>query len=153
MTEISSQFDVPLAAPDSCDNSAWQSTYRRFLQAVPIHRRDEIAALVNSVHNGGSGLREWISAIAWRGAVLPMRIPDEIINVYLSDPEAAPVHDCEGCGMAIPVRPSRLDGLDGEPDRVYFATCPACGARTGLFMYFSRQFEQNLPNKLRRRPR
>jgi hypothetical protein len=148
-----SHSDVPLAVPHSRDDAKWQSTYQRFLDAVPIRRRDEVAELVNSVHNGGLGFREWISAIAWRGAILPMRIPDEIINVYLSDPEAMPAHDCEGCGMAMPVRPSRLHGLDGEPDRVYFATCPACGARTGLFMYFSRQFEHNLTNKLRRRPR
>lgn len=105
------------------------------------------------MHNGGSGLRDWVSAITWRGAVLPKRIPDELMNVYLIDSEAAPLHDCEGCGLAVPVRPSRLYGPEGEPDQVYFASCPLCGARTGLYMHFSRRFQDDMTSTIRRRPR
>jgi hypothetical protein len=95
----------------------------------------------------------WVSAIAWRGAVLPTQVPEEIIDVYLSDSEAVPLHDCGSCGLAIPVRPSRLYGLDGDPERVYFSLCPACGSRTGPHMYFTRRFEDNISDTLRRRPR
>ncbi len=134
-------------------DAAWNTTCFRFLQAVSATQQARVANLLHSVHNGGSGLRDWVSAVTWRGGVLPDRIPEAIIDVYLSDSEAAPLHDCEGCGIAIPVRPSRLHGLEGEPDEVYFSTCPACGSRTGLYMYFSRRFQDHIAGLLRRRPR
>jgi hypothetical protein len=138
---------------DSKADSNWKVTYQRFLQAVSPRQRDQVARLAKSVHNGGSGLRDWLSAITWRGAILPKRIPEQIIDIYLRDSEAVPLHDCEGCGLAIPVRPSRLYGLEGEPDQIYFDKCPACGSRTGLYLYFSRQFQDSVSRSLRRRPR
>jgi hypothetical protein len=131
----------------------WIDVSAQFLNAVAPAQREKVGGLLHSMHNGGSGLRDWISAIAWRGGVLPTQVPEEIIDVYLSDSEAVPLHDCEGCGLAMPVRPSRLYGLEGEPERVYFSSCPACGSRTGPYMFFTRQFEDSISDRLRRRPR
>jgi hypothetical protein len=154
MIEIDESMDPSTIAPCSDNATAhWAEVSEQFLKAVTPSKRKHVAALLHRVHNGGGGIRGWVSAIAWRGAVLPPQIPDEVINVYLSDSEAAPLHDCEGCGLAIPIRPSRLYGLEGEPERVYFAACPACGSRTGQHMYFTRRFEDNITATLRRRPR
>jgi hypothetical protein len=154
MIEFDESADPSAVATGSNDStSRWVEVSSQFLKAITPRRRKYVAALLHRVHNGGGGIRDWVSAIAWRGAVLPAQIPDEIINVYLSDSEAVPLHDCEGCGLAMPVRPSRLHGLEGEPERVYFTACPACGSRTGPHMYFTRQFEDNFTATLRRRPR
>jgi hypothetical protein len=64
-----------------------------------------------------------------------------------------PLHDCEGCGLLVPVRPSRFDGWDGDPDEVYFPTCPLCESRTGQYLYFTKRHEDEKINPLRRRPR
>lgn len=133
--------------------SRWFGTCERFLNAVSARQRDSVAARLRQLNNGGSGLRDWVAAIAWRGALLPERIPEALVQVYLADPQAAPLYDCEGCGLLIPVRPSCFDGWDGEPDEVYFATCPACESRTGQYLYFTRNFEAETINPLRRRPR
>jgi hypothetical protein len=122
----------------------WSSTCQDFLLAVPDSLRETVDRTLRGLHNGGFGLRTWISNIAWRGGRLPEMVPEALVQVYLSDPEAIPLHDCETCGIAIPVRPNRLHGLEGEPEQVYFAACPACGGRTGWFLYWARQAESSL---------
>jgi hypothetical protein len=132
----------------------WFDSCERFLASVAEEQREAVLLRLAHLNIGGSGLRDWVSAIACRGAVLPERIPEVVIAVYLRDSEAAPLFDCEGCGILIPVRPSRLlDGWDGEPDEVYFQTCPVCASRIGHHLHFSRRFEANTANPLRRRPR
>jgi hypothetical protein len=131
----------------------WLDACERFLRSVSIQQREAVAHRLAHPNNGGSGLRDWVAGIAWRGAMLPEQIPESIIRIYLSDSEAAPLFDCEGCGMLIPVRPSRFDGWEGEPDEVYFATCPSCKSRTGQHLYFTRNFESKSIDPLRRRPR
>jgi hypothetical protein len=154
MIEFDEKDDPSAVAVSSSDSTVrWVKVSNQFLNAVAPAQRKQVAQLLHSVHYGGSGLRDWVSAIAWRGAVLPMQIPEELIDVYLSDSEAVPLHDCESCGLAVPVRPSRLYGLEGEPERVYFSACPACGSRTGPHMYFTRRFEDDISSTLRRRPR
>ena len=134
---------------------SWSRACERFLQAVSPAQRPAVERLFQGLHTGGAGLREWISAILRSRAVLPSRIPEEIVDVYLADPEAIPLHDCEGCGLATPVRPNRLRGQDAEPEVVYFPTCPLCGGRTGWYFYCSRQVEgERFSATLeRRRPR
>gem|GEM_PF-3720525 len=119
----------------------WTSACQEFLLAVPDALRETVDRTLRGLHNGGSGLRAWVSGIAWRGGRLPEEVPADLIQVYLTDPEAVPLHDCETCGIAIPVRPHRLHGLDGEPEQVYFSSCPACGGRTGWFLYWARRAE------------
>ena len=154
-TQLKSNYSAARASFGTRINrgTLWEATCSRFLDSISARQRDQVATLLHQMHNGGSGLRDWISAIALRGAPLPERIPEAIIHVYLTDPEAAPLHDCEGCGIAIPVRPSRLYGLEGDPDEIYFSTCPGCGSRTGLFVHFTRHFEDEIVDNLRRRPR
>ena len=154
MSQLQTTFDPSLPASRlQAGTSRWNETCRQFLAAIAPHQHPAAAQLLQSLHNGGSGLRDWVSAITWRGAMLPASIPEEIIDVYLADPEAAPLHDCEGCGMAIPVRPSRCHGLDAEPEELYFSKCPACGARTGWYLYFSRQAESQPAGSGPRKPR
>jgi hypothetical protein len=134
--------------------SVWQATCDRFVRAVSPAQRPHVLPLLHQIHGGGSGLRDWVAAIAWRGAYLPERIPVRVIDVYLADSEAVPLYDCEGCGLAVPVRPSRLYGMDGEPDEVYFTNCPICGGRTGYFLHFAKTYERRVSDELRRgRPR
>jgi hypothetical protein len=117
---------------------AWKDTAARFLAAVPYEQREAVEPLLQQPHYGSSGLRNWIDAIASQGAVLPERIPAAVIDVYLEDAEAMPLYECEECGLAVPVRPNRLLGPDAEPEKVFFPECPACGGRTGYYLYRTR---------------
>lgn len=119
----------------------WQETCQEFLVSVPADMHACVERSLRSLHEGGTGLRAWVSSIAWRGGKLPECVPAELVKVYLDDPEATPLHDCETCGIAIPIRPNRLRGMEDEPEEVYFSSCPVCGGRTGLYLYVSRQLE------------
>ena len=129
----------PNNSPES--DASWTAACQRFMCAVPDELRCAVERSLRNWHEGGCGLRAWVSAIAWRGGRLPEKIPSSLIQVYLDDREAVPLHDCEKCGVAIPVRPDRLNGTEAEPEQVYFHDCPVCGGRTGWYLYFSRQAE------------
>lgn len=134
----------------------WTSACEMLLLASPFEYQGAIDRALHNFRNGGAGLRAWASAIAWRGARVPDHVPAELIEVYLTDPEAAPLHDCEDCGIAIPVRPHRIYGLEGEPEHVYFPDCPVCGGATGWFLYWSRQPQEtdgSVDSLRRRKPR
>jgi hypothetical protein len=117
---------------------SWHDLLARFLAAVPGDLRAAVEAQVRQPRYGGLGLRSWLHVLHAQGRALPPAIPAVLIRVYLSDPEAAPLHDCESCGLAVPVRPGAMYGHDGEPERVYFSSCPLCGGRTGLYAFWSR---------------
>lgn len=129
------------ASSESASDARWADACQQFIAAAPESIRESVERSLHSLHGGGFGLRNWVSSLAWRGGKLPEEIPAELVQVYLDDPEAAPLHDCESCGVAIPVRPNRIDGLEAEPEQTYFPSCPVCGGRTGLYMYVSRQAE------------
>jgi hypothetical protein len=122
----------------------WQDTYTRFLVAVHPDQRETIEPLLQQLHFGSSGLRQWLDAIVWEGAVLPEQIPPAIIEVYLHDSEAMPLYECGDCGLAVPVRPNRTLGPDAEPEKVYFADCPVCGGPTGYCLFRTRHFSDKL---------
>lgn len=119
----------------------WEMSCYQFLAALTDGQRPVVEKLLHARHSSGSGLREWVSTIAWRGGLCPEHVPAKLIEVYLSDSEALPLHDCEDCGLAIPVRPSRLHGLEAEPEQLYFEVCPSCGGRTGWYRYWARRAE------------
>ncbi|MDX1965436.1 MAG: hypothetical protein SFX18_19985 [Pirellulales bacterium] len=127
----------------------WEAACRQLLDAVPQEYLSLISLLLKERNGGGCGLRDWISAVAFRGAKFPHSIPPQIVRIYLNDPEAVPLHDCEECGLAVPVRPNRVHGLESDPECEYFPTCPLCGGRTGPFYYWS-EFRTQLQ---RRKPR
>jgi hypothetical protein len=114
-----------------------QAILDQFLAAVDIRQRPVVAALLRQPYCGGQGLRLWLQALRAGTAVLPESIPPELIQVYVNDPEAVPLHDCARCGLAIPVRPDRQRGEDSPAEQVYFATCPHCGGRTGRYAYLA----------------
>jgi hypothetical protein len=123
------------------DDVRWKEACQEFLVSVPADMHTCVERSLRSLHEGGVGLRAWVSAIARRGAKLPECVPAELVKVYLDDPEATPLHECETCGIAIPIRPNRLRGMEDEPEETYFNACPVCGGRTGLYLYMSRQLE------------
>lgn len=119
-------------------DASWREAVDRFIAAIDPTQRVAVERRLDAVHSSGCGLREWVSSIAGRGGEIPELIPTEIIAAYLNDSEALPLHDCEHCGLAVPVRPNRLYGVEAEPECVYFPECPVCGGKTGMYAYWSR---------------
>lgn len=114
----------------------WQHICEQFVKRIsPAHRTAVRRILHDRPCANGSGLRSWIEAVAFRCSPLPARIPTPLVRTYLIDPEAAPLHECEQCGVAIPVRPNRSADPEDEPELVYFNQCPVCHSRTGPFLY------------------
>lgn len=134
----------PIATPSGVESAPiedrWAEAASRLLAAIDEDRRAGVAEMLPTLHCGATGLRDWITAIAWRGAVLPASLPSELIDVYLFDSEAAPLHECEDCGVAIPVKKNPRGGCD-EPERRYFRQCPICGGRTGWYLRQARLAE------------
>ena len=118
------------------DSHAWEDAKARLLEAIDADLRPSVERLLSRPRFGGAGLRCWAERIAAGATVAPAHVPAEVVRVYLGHSEAMPHHDCGGCGMAIPVIPSRHDGEE-TPDRIFFATCPSCGDRTGAYLYWA----------------
>ena len=143
MTTTASLSTFPSRSID-IDDERWGFAYNQFLSLVDEDLRDEVHRIVSNIHGNGEGLRCWINDIAYRGRVLPKVIPNEVLNVYLTDPEALPLHDCADCGLSVPVRPNRLYGSEGEAEECYFSECPACGGHTGLYCFWSNRNEKDI---------
>src|SRR4051812_4803509 len=101
----------------------WAQTRDGFLSAMDPRQRPVVAALLRQPHCGGLGLRMWLRALVTQGRPLPESLPVELVQVYLDDPEAVPLHDCARCGLGMPVHPG-WRGYEGEPAQVYFPACP-----------------------------
>jgi hypothetical protein len=116
----------------------WREATARFLTAVDGGQRATVAALLRQPRWGGRGLRAWLRLVADQGQPLPAVLPTQLVEVYLQDTEAEPLHDCARCGLAVPVRPGWRRAPDGVPEAVYFPACPCCGGPTGPYAYWSR---------------
>ena len=110
----------------------------RLLAAVPVAHRKRAAAVLKSPCLGGRGLRAWVVLLDADDRPLPGGLPEELVEVYFDDSEAEPLHDCERCGLTVPVRAARRCGHEATVERVYFPACPHCGGRTGRHAYWSR---------------
>jgi hypothetical protein len=108
----------------------------RFLAAICSSQQRLVSWLLKQPQSGGRGLRMWVNHMTMSGGTIPCSLPSTLIQVYLDDSEALPLHDCEDCGLLIPVRDGRSMEC-GLPEKTYFATCPVCGGRTGLHAYWS----------------
>lgn len=128
---------IPIVLPLNIEDERWEFVYSQFIGLVDKELRDDVQRALVNMHQNGEGLRCWINDIAYRERVLPTLIPREVLQVYLSDPEALPLHDCADCGLSVPVRPNRLYGSEADPEQEYFPICPACGGQTGLYCYWS----------------
>lgn len=122
------------AGGDSLRN--WSQVRDDFLSLVSPRQRPLVAELLRQPRRGGQGLRMWLQALVTQARPMPESLPAELIEVYLKDPEAVPLHDCSECGLAIPVHPA-WQGYEWKPECVYFPECPCCGAATGLHAYWS----------------
>ena len=119
---------------------SWEEVRIRFLRCVPKTQRRIVAELLRDGDVRGRGLRTWVRRLAAQSQLPRDPFPPELVQVYLDDDEAMPLHDCAGCGIAIPVRPD-WHGADGQPQQIYFPDCPCCGERTGLYAAWSRSGE------------
>jgi hypothetical protein len=117
--------------PDSAEGA--------LLAAVPPGLRPLVASLLTTPRRGGRGLRAWLSLLAADSRPLPDELPRELVEVYLTDDDAEPLHDCEACGLAVPVRCGRRVGHEPVAEHVYFPACPQCGGRTGRYAFWSRR--------------
>jgi hypothetical protein len=61
------------------------------------------------------------------------------LSVYLADPKPLPLHDCENCGLEVPIRPGWQKGDHTEPAKAYFESCPVCGGRVGYCARWHKQ--------------
>jgi hypothetical protein len=127
---------IPIAWSEEL-NPAWEAVKDEFLRAVPPRQRAQVAELLHESDSRGRGLRTWLRVLAANEQRPADRFPAALVQVYLDDDEAMPLHDCAVCGVAIPVRPDWYS-FDGEPQQVYFPECPCCGGRTGLYAAWSR---------------
>ena len=122
--------------------SAPQTAYARasesLLNAAPPECRPALVAMLRDPRSGGRGLRAWLGLCATQGRAIPAELPAELVAVYLADHDAEPLHDCEDCGLPVPVRAGRHCGHEALVERVYFTECPCCGGRTGRHAYWSR---------------
>jgi len=53
-----------------------------------------------------------------------LAMPQVMADVYLSHPDALPLHDCQACGYKVP--------------HPYISECPLCGGRVGWNAYWHR---------------
>jgi hypothetical protein len=66
----------------------------------------------------------------------PFAMPREVCEVYLKDPDAIAIHDCEDCGYEVPLGCPLGKGNEPTPTvRRYFTQCPICGGKTGWYAY------------------
>lgn len=110
----------------------------QFLAAVPVVLRSRVFALLTTPRRGGRGLRAWVSLLEVDHPPFAGELPPELVEVYLQDDEAEPLHDCEKCGLPVPVRCGRRVGREAVAEREYFPACPCCGGRTGRYAFWSR---------------
>jgi len=126
---------IPGECSFDAGDSNWHEVSERFLQSICPEQRGIVERILNDPYNGGWGLRLWVSSIIWGSALMPTRVPAEVIDIYLRDPDVIPLHDCCSCGMAVPVRPNRMYGHEAEPEHIYFPNCPVCSAPTGWYLF------------------
>jgi hypothetical protein len=109
----------------------WRQCKTRFLVLAPAQLRDQVAATILEPDMRGRGLRMWLRRLAVEQVWPRHALPAALIQVYLDDPEAMPLHNCTVCDVAIPIRPDYRE-FDDVPQKLYFPECPCCGGPTGL---------------------
>lgn len=122
----------------SLESSDWLRAERRLLASIPQGLRSRVEAVLTDPRSGGRGLRAMVALLVNEERPLPKTLPSDLIDIYLYDDEAEPLHDCENCGLPLPVRASYRAGHEANPERIYYSSCPHCGGRTGRFAYWSR---------------
>ena len=120
------------------ETSLASDTESRFLAAVPVRLRPRVHAALVNPRIGGRGLRAWLAKISRSESPCPHAMPLALVDVYLTHPDAEPLHDCEQCGLAVPVRVSHRAGHEVIGEASYFPTCPCCGGQTGPHAYCAR---------------
>ena len=103
----------------------WQDAEDRLLAAVP----DGAAVRRPALLDRPAARRPRAAGLAparW-SATRPLArpLPDELVEVYLTDDEAEPLHDCAECGLPVPVRAGRRGGHEPTCERVVLPGLPA----------------------------
>jgi hypothetical protein len=124
----------------------WLAAAERLLTAVAPEQVDTVLERLRHWldHPGPvgalrPGLAAWVSHLERGRGFLPTRLPPELIDVYLRDERAQPQHDCEDCGLQVPICPSVIDDRSfvrcvfrgvAEEEIRYFPRSPHCGGET-----------------------
>lgn len=115
----------------------------KLLAAVPDEYRVEVLMLLSDRRRGGRGLRSLLGLYETECHPTPAELPAALIEIYLRDHEAEPLHDCADCGLHVPVSAGRRYGHEATVDREYFPHCPCCGGRTGRHAFWSARRPDN----------
>lgn len=132
---LNRRLDRSALAPGA---DCWTTARTRFLERIDGGQRERVSLLLQQPKQGGRGLRLWVHRVETEECPLPETLPASLVQVYLDRPDAIPLHDCEECGIAIPVE-TNWHGDEEEPQQLFFTACPCCGGRTGLHAYWSRK--------------
>jgi hypothetical protein len=68
----------------------------------------------------------------------PLALPGTAGAVYLDDPSAVALHDCEDCGYRVPVGYPDANADPPKPPRIYFQRCPLCSGKVGYCAFYKR---------------
>jgi hypothetical protein len=132
----------------------WLEAAGRLLMAVTPEQQHTVAERLRHwldrrgpVGADRPGLVAWLYWLEHGRGFLPARLPVELIDVYLRDDRAQPDHDCEDCGLRIPIRPSVIDDRSfvhcvfrgvAEEEVRYLPRCPHCGGATAQGAYWAK---------------
>lgn len=126
------------------EDMRWAAAWRQVVATmVPEHHRVLETHMKDEATGAkGRALSHAVADLCDKGYAGPLAMPQEVAGVYLSDPSAMPLHDCEDCGFRLPIRPGQAvatpTGLKNEPAVSYFKRCPLCGGRTGYYAYWTK---------------
>jgi hypothetical protein len=129
----------PAARPEDESARRWKTYLEArsaetdaFLGRIPAELRAEVVAAFDDPDRA-EGLDEWVLRQVADRAELPGLFPLALVRVMLDDPEASLLHECERCGLGVPIRAGCAQPF--KPAVTLFPACPACGGRTGYDAY------------------
>lgn len=131
---LAARRDDPFTRRREAEERRWLEERAAFLGHIPADLRAEVAAALSDPDRA-EDLDDWVLHPVATVAPVPELFPAALVRVMLDDQEASLLHECERCGLNVPIRPGCA-----QPFKLavrLFPECPACGGRTGWYAYRS----------------